>query len=112
MRGWGRRSSSENGATSRNGAGWRNIPIALIDRGSGEQTAQACVIAFHEKAGRSQVDSLIFSVDKVFSRRVAADAILPSALSMSDVISLGASWAFSLQPVLLPDCRPALLCTR
>jgi hypothetical protein len=29
MRGWGRSSSSENGATFRNGAGWRNISIAL-----------------------------------------------------------------------------------
>ena len=42
-----------------------------------------------------------------FSGRVCSDAILPSALSRSDVISLGASWAFSLQPVWLPDCRSA-----
>jgi hypothetical protein len=27
---------------------------------------------------------------------------------MSDRISLGASWAFSFQPVLPPDFRPAL----
>jgi hypothetical protein len=27
---------------------------------------------------------------------------------MSDRISLGASWAFSFQPVLPPVCRPAL----
>jgi hypothetical protein len=33
----------------------------------GEQTAQACAIAFHEKAGRSQVDSVVFLLDKVFS---------------------------------------------
>src|ERR1035438_6096354 len=33
----------------------------------GEQTAQACVNAFHEKAGRSQVGSFVFSLDKVFS---------------------------------------------
>src|SRR5689334_6331181 len=63
-------------------------------------------MAFHEKASRSQVSSFAFSLDKVFSLcRVATDAILPSALSMSD-FSLGASWAFSLQPVLPPDCRP------
>ena len=43
------------------------------------------VIAFHEKAGRSQVDSLLFFVDKgFFSRRVATVAMLPSALSRSD----------------------------
>jgi len=40
-------------------------------------------IAFHEKAGRSQVDSFCFWVDTVFwvlARRVASVAILPSAL--------------------------------
>jgi len=37
--------------------------------------------AFHEKAGRSQVGSFVFSLDKVFlSRRVATVATLPSAL--------------------------------
>jgi hypothetical protein len=43
------------------------------------------VIAFHEKAGRSQVDSFCFSLDKFFlSGRVATVAMLPSALSRSD----------------------------
>ena len=57
--------------------------------------------AFHEKAGRSQVDSSLAWLNKVwFSRRVAAVAMLPSALSRSDSFSLGACWAFSLQPVL------------
>ena len=43
------------------------------------------VIAFHEKAGRSQVDSFLFLVCMLFSsRRVAAVAMLPSALSRSD----------------------------
>ena len=38
-------------------------------------------IAFHEKAGRSQVGSFVFSLDKVFLRAgLATDAILPSAL--------------------------------
>jgi hypothetical protein len=38
-------------------------------------------IAFHEKAGRSQVGSFVFSLDKVFlSRRIATVATLPSAL--------------------------------
>jgi hypothetical protein len=39
---------------------------------------------FHEKAGRSQVDSFVFSLDMFFVRRVATDAMLPSALSRSD----------------------------
>src|ERR1700675_4645587 len=43
-------------------------------------------MAFHEKAGRSQVGCLVFLLDKVFSGRVATDAILPSALSMSVLI--------------------------
>jgi hypothetical protein len=32
----------------------------------GEQAAHACVIAFHEKAGRSQDDSCLASLNKVF----------------------------------------------
>jgi hypothetical protein len=64
-------------------------------------------IAFHEKAGRSQVGSLVFSLDKLFSPcRVATVATLPSALFMERFRSLGASWVFSFQPVLPPDCRP------
>ena len=44
-------------------------------------------IAFHEKAGRSQVGSSVFSFDRFFSsRRVATVAMLPSALSRSDFI--------------------------
>ena len=43
------------------------------------------VMAFHEKAGRSQVDSCLAWLNKVcFSRRVATDAMLPFALSRSD----------------------------
>jgi hypothetical protein len=42
-------------------------PIALIDNQKGETKAQACANAFHEKAGRSQVGSFIFSLDKLFS---------------------------------------------
>jgi hypothetical protein len=39
------------------------------------------VNVFHEKAGRSQVDSFCFLLDNGFSlRRVATVAILPSAL--------------------------------
>jgi len=65
--------------------------------------------SFHEKAGPRQVG---FAV--AFGRRVvllgalpASAAILPSALFMSDG-SLGASWASSVQQVLLPVNRPRL----
>jgi hypothetical protein len=68
------------------------------------------VMAFHEKAGRSQVDSSLAWLNKVcFSRRVATVAMLPFALSRSDFISLGAGWAFSLQPVLPSVWRPVVL---
>jgi hypothetical protein len=39
---------------------WRNIAISLIDQRSKR------VMAFHEKAGRSQVGCSIFSLGKVF----------------------------------------------
>jgi hypothetical protein len=58
--------------------------MSVIDSGKGEQTAQTCAIAFHEKAGRSQGNSFVFFVDKCFSRRVATVAMLPSALSRSE----------------------------
>src|SRR5215471_18778092 len=50
------------------------------------------VIAFHEKAGRSQgnsgfIASSWFFADKVFSRRVATVAMLPSTLSRSDLVA-------------------------
>jgi hypothetical protein len=58
-------------------------------------------MAFHEKAGRSQVGSFVFLLDKVFS-----PAELPLSPPfhphswLSDFVSLGASWVFSFQPVL------------
>ena len=48
-------------------------------------TFQKSVIAFHEKAGPSQVDSVWVLLDKVFSpAEFAAVAMLPFALCMSD----------------------------
>ena len=41
------------------------------------------VMAFHEKAGRSQVDSFVFFI-QVFSAKPATVAMLPSALSRSE----------------------------
>jgi len=65
------------------------------------------LIAFHEKAGRSQVSSGWFLLVIWFlSSRAATVATLPSALFDERVCSLGASWVFSFQPVLPPVCRP------
>ena len=47
-----------------------------------------------------------FSLDKVFYRRVATVATLPSALFDERFGSLGASWVFSFQPVLPSVYRP------
>jgi hypothetical protein len=43
------------------------IAISLIGTKKGEGKAQACANAFHEKAGRSQVDSRLASLNNVFS---------------------------------------------
>ena len=48
----------------------------------------------------------VFRWIRFFSRRVATVVTLPSALSGS-ASALGASWVFSLRPVLPPDFRPA-----
>lgn len=51
----------------------------------GHDFGSTSVIAFYEKAGRSQAGSFVFSVDKVhLSRRVSPDAMPPSALSSSE----------------------------
>src|ERR1700690_3445097 len=67
------------------------------------------VIAFHEKAGRSQVDSFWFFIRRAF--------VLPSGhcrhASIRTLgerfVSLGACWAFSFQPVLPSVWRPVVL---
>jgi hypothetical protein len=59
------------------------------------------VKAFHEKAGRSQVGSFAFLLDKVLSLP-SRHCRHPSIRTLSERFSLGASWAFSLQPVLPP----------
>jgi hypothetical protein len=53
------------------------------------------------------VDSCLLVGHVFSSRRVATVAMLPSALCVSDH-SLGACWAFSVQPVLPSDYRPAV----
>jgi len=137
----------------------KNRDNAQNPKPKGEQTAQTCVKAFHEKAGPRQVDfdlsflkfSLSFMAEGVQSgpersrarslrRQRTLDgedrsatippgrkgsgsrflvllafflraqtnpvATLPSALFSERFFSLGASWVFSLQPVLPPDFRP------
>jgi len=65
----------------------------LIIAKKGEWKAQSGENAFHEKAGRSQVDSFCFSLLDKFSSSAESTtsvATLPSALWLSDS-SLGAS---------------------
>ena len=65
------------------------------------------VIAFREKAGRSQGDSFWTLLVTLFLPcRVATVATLPSALFDERFGSLGASWVFSFQSVLPPVYRP------
>src|SRR6266849_9603723 len=49
---------------------------------------------------------LSFRWTRFFFGRVATVATLPSPLLVERFYSLGASWAFSFQPVLPPDYRP------
>jgi hypothetical protein len=60
-------------------------------------------MAFPEKAGRRQVGSNGFSLDKVFSPAetpLLSPPFHPHS-AMND-LALGASWVFSFQPVLPP----------
>jgi len=66
------------------------------------------VIAFHEKAGRSQVNSFVFLLDKGFSRAEWPLSPCFHSHSRGAIRSLGASWAFSLQPVLPSVYRPGV----
>ena len=67
-------------------------------------------IAFHEKAGRSQVGSFCILLDKVFflpSRHHCRHASIRTLEKR--FVSLGASWAFSVQPALPSVYRPVVL---
>ena len=70
----------------------------------GEQKAIACEIAFHEKAGRSQGNFGFMLLRSVF-HSPAEWPLTPCFHSHSRgaIRSLGAGWAFSIQPVLLSD---------
>ncbi len=93
----------------------RNIAISLIDplvmfhvRPKGV----VGVIAFHEKAGRSQVGSVFFVGQDFSSRRVGHCRHASIRTLEERIISLGACWAFSVQPVLLSVWRPVALLVR
>jgi hypothetical protein len=79
------------------------IPITLINPEKGEEKGQACANAFHEKAGRSQVDSRLASLNNVFSPAEQQLSPCFHSHSRGAMVSLGACWAFSVQPVLQPD---------
>jgi hypothetical protein len=63
------------------------------------------VNAFHEKAGRRQVDSCLFLLG-TFSSPPSGHCRHASIRTLVERFSLGASWVFSFQPVLPPDYRP------
>jgi hypothetical protein len=65
--------------------------------------AQACANAFHEKSGRSQVRSFVVLVYKCFSPAEWPLSPCFHPHSRGAIGSLGASWAFSVQPVLPSD---------
>jgi hypothetical protein len=75
----------------------------------------SCAKSFHEKAGACQTFPFIFSFffwsssfPKLFpSSQAASVATLPSALFV-ERLSLGASWVYLIQSVLLPGNRPLL----
>jgi hypothetical protein len=59
----------------------------------GEQTAQACANAFHEKAGRSQGDSFWYLLVMLFlPSRVATVGTLPSALFAERFLFARGKW--------------------
>jgi len=62
-------------------------------------------IAFHEKAGRSQVEFFILWATLLLFARWPLTPCFHSH-SRGAIGSLGAGWAFSFQPVLPPDFRP------
>ena len=66
-------------------------------------------MAFHEKADRSQVDSCFFLSGTFFSPAEWPLSPCFHSHSRGAIHSLGAYWAFSVQPVLLSVWRPVVL---
>jgi hypothetical protein len=67
------------------------------------------VMAFHEKAGRSQVGSFVFSLNKFFLPPSGRCRHASIRTLEERFCSLGADWAFSVQPVLPSVWRPVVL---
>jgi hypothetical protein len=63
--------------------------------------------SFHEKAGVSQAD-FSPSLREVFPFERSRLCRHPSIRTLLERFSLGASWAYSFQQVLLPDYRSRL----
>ena len=75
-----------------------------------ERNQNLSAMAFHEKAGRSQVDSLfLFRGTTFFSCRVGHCRHASIRTLEERFVSLGACWAFSFQPVLPSVWRPVVL---
>jgi hypothetical protein len=74
--------------------------MSLIDAEKGEGKSHTCAMAFHEKAGLSQVDLVVSSLNKVFSLPPSRHCHHPSIRTLDERCALGACWAFSVQPVL------------
>src|SRR5208283_310685 len=66
-------------------------------------------IAFHEKAGRSQVDSCRASLNTIFLPPSGRCRHASIRTLEERFVSLGACWAFSVQPVLPSVWRPVVL---
>ena len=67
-------------------------------------------MAFHEKAGQSQANSSsFFFVDKVFLPPSGRCRYASIRTLEERFVSLGACWAFSVQPVLPSVWRPVVL---
>ena len=66
-------------------------------------------MAFHEKAGRSQVDSLFGFMGKFFLPPSSHCRHASIRTLEERFVSLGAHWAFSFQPVLPSVWRPMVL---
>jgi len=65
-------------------------------------------MAFHEKAGRSQVGSVFVLLDKVFLPPSSHCRHASIRTLEERFVSLGAGWAFSFQPVLRSVWRPVV----
>jgi hypothetical protein len=69
-------------------------------------------MAFHEKAGRSQVGSVVFRWTRFFLPPSGHCRHASIRTVEERFVSLGAYWAFSFQPVLPSDWRLVVLLFR